>query len=739
MDRINRRKFLKIGAIGAAATILAGCQNPRRWVILEPYVKPPEEQLAGVATFFASTCRQCPAGCGIIVRVMNGRALKLEGNPDHPLNKGKLCARGQAGLQLLYNPDRLTGPFQQAQRSSKQLTSLTWDAAINTLGAKIKDAGSQVAVILGSTTSGHLYDIFQKLTTAIGAPAPLVYDQYAGFIGYPLLQANSQALFDGADLPAYNIGEADVVLSFGADFLGTWTSAVRYGVEYGQFRSGKLGQRGLLVQMEPRMTITGAKADQWLPIKPGSEGEIAQAIAYLISTLPGVPAERAAQAKGLFGSVDINQAAADSGLTVDMLTRLAIAFGNASHPVAIPGSSLGGQANAQDQVEAVQLLNFIATPTGENGGVLVSTGSPSKAVLKPQISTYSEVVKLIGQMQAGQVKVLLVYGANPVYDLPVTAGFSAGLAKVPTVVSFSPMLDETAASSDLILPDHTYLEGWGYELVSPSFGVPVVSSQQPVVTPVPGYDTRGTGDVLLAVAKSIPAVASALPESDEVAYLKQIITQLPAGQYGGTTPDELWARFLQHGGWWQGFSQTLTLSPGAKLSSSKLTSPQFLGNESDYPYFLTIYLSTLLSDGRGANLPWLQGVPDPLTTESWQTWVEINPDTAQKLGVRNGDIVQVISQFGEISAPVYAFEGIRPDTIAIPTGQGHIEYGRYASQHGGNPIVLVGPQADAASGGLAWANIRVKVVKTGSQTQLATFENVMGVQQGFINQGFPGQ
>jgi len=170
-----------------------------------------------------------PAGCGIIVRVMNGRALKLEGNPDHPLNKGKLCARGQAGLQLLYNPDRLTGPLQQAQRSSKQSTGVTWDAAINTLGTKIKDAGSQVAVILGSTTSGHLYDIFQKLTTAIGAPAPLVYDQYAGFIGYPLLQANSQALFNGADLPAYNVGGADVILSFGADFLGTWTSAVRYG------------------------------------------------------------------------------------------------------------------------------------------------------------------------------------------------------------------------------------------------------------------------------------------------------------------------------------------------------------------------------------------------------------------------------------------------------------------------------------------------------------------------------
>jgi anaerobic selenocysteine-containing dehydrogenase len=120
MPKVTRRDFLKIGALGAAGGILAGCAQPRRWVILEPFVRPPEEQLAGVATWYASTCRQCPAGCGIIVRLMNGRALKIEGNPEHPLNRGKLCARGQAGLQLLYNPDRSAGPLKQSQRGSRQ-------------------------------------------------------------------------------------------------------------------------------------------------------------------------------------------------------------------------------------------------------------------------------------------------------------------------------------------------------------------------------------------------------------------------------------------------------------------------------------------------------------------------------------------------------------------------------------------------------------------------------------------
>jgi len=250
-SRVTRRDFLKIGAAGVASAVLAGCQSPRRWVELEPYVRPPEEQLAGVATWFASTCRQCPAGCGIVVRIMNGRALKIEGNPEHPLNCGKLCARGQAGLQLLYNPDRLRGPVGQAQRGARAFQALEWNEAVNRLYTGLSDAGPNSAIWLGSTTSGHLHDLFQRLTTALGAPDPLVYDLYGALSGYRELAGD-----DGA-LPVFDMGRSDVVVSFGANILGPWLSAVRYGVEYGDFRSQPLGKRGYLVQMEPRMSITG--------------------------------------------------------------------------------------------------------------------------------------------------------------------------------------------------------------------------------------------------------------------------------------------------------------------------------------------------------------------------------------------------------------------------------------------------------------------------------------------------
>jgi anaerobic selenocysteine-containing dehydrogenase len=722
---VTRRDFLKIGAAGIASAVLAGCQQPRRWVTLEPYVRPPEEQLAGVATWYASTCRQCPAGCGILVRIMNGRALKIEGNPEHPLNRGKLCARGQAGLQLLYNPDRLAGPVQQAQRGSRQFQPLAWEEAINTLYAKLEAAGSAVAVWGGSTMSGHLYDLFRRFTQAIGAPEPLLSDLYTALHGYHLLaSAHGQ-------LPAYDLGHADVVLSFGADFLGTWLSSVRYGGEFGDFRSQPLGKRGYLVQLEPRMSMTGAVADQWLPIRPGTEGLIAQTLARLIADQDLGSEDRVARARILAGDVDISSVAAASDISVEELQRLARVFATAERPLAIPGSPLTGQDNAAEAMAAVHVLNAIA----DTDGLSLSPGSPFSALVKPYMSSFADFQALIERMQSGQVQVLLMHGTNPAYDLPEKAGFLDALGQIPFVVSFSPLVDETAVWANLILPDRTYLESWGYEVVSPSFGLPTVGSQQPVVTPV--FDARSTADVLLTVARGIPAAAKALPWADEVAFLKETIGHLPAGAAGGSGAEVLWARFLQHGGWWP--ASTPEAAPRPSPSQPIQGTPaKFQGDEQQYPYFLHLYTSSLLSDGRGANQPWLQGSPDPMTTMAWQTWVELHPDTAQKLGVKDGDIVRVTSPHGELEAPVYVYPAIRPDTVAIPTGHGHTDYGRYARDRGSNPMNLVGTETDATGSSLAWATHRVQVTPTGKRVAMARFESRVGVTEGFINQGFPG-
>lgn len=736
-DQISRRDFLKIGATSAAVAVLAGCQQPRRWITLEPYLRPPEEQLAGQATWYASTCRQCPAGCGILVRIMNGRAVKIEGNLEHPLNRGKLCARGQAGLQVLYNPDRLPGPVRQIQRGSRQFERLDWNEAINSLFSKVQAAESGVAVWLGSATSGHLYDLFKRFTTAIGAPDPIVFDLYTGFHGYRVLSAASQDLLGREQLPIYDLGQADVVFSFGADLLGTWLSSTRYGIEFSRFRSQPLGKRGYLVQFEPRMSITGAKADRWVPIRPGCEALVAQAITRLIADQAFGSTDRVERARALAGDVDVNSAAAASDIPVDELARLARIFATTERPMAIPGSVLTGQDNAAEAVATVQALNLIAGTLGQSGGLSLSQGIPHPAFARPAFSPFSDVQDLIARMRAGEVQVLLVHGANPAYDLPEQAGFAEAVGHVPFVVSFSPFVDETAVQADLILPDHTYLEAWGYEVASPGFDLPVIGSQQPVVTPV--GDTRSTGDVLLTIARGIPAAAAMLHWADEVAFLKDLVAELPPGAAGGSGVDVLWARFLQHGGWWPALTPA---SGSATLPAPKpiqMTPVRFQGDEQAYPYFLHLYMSNLLSDGRGANQPWLQGSPDPMTTIAWQTWVEINPVTAQKLGVQDGDVVKVTSPHGELEAPVYTYPGIRPDTVAIPLGQGHTDYGRYARNRGSNALRLVGARANAASSSLAWATLRVRVTPTGWKVAIAGFENKVGVMEGFVNQAFPGQ
>jgi len=733
--KITRRNFLRFATLGAGATILAGCANPRRWVTLEPYVRPPEEQLAGVATWYASTCRMCPAGCGIIVRIMNGRALKIEGNPEHPLNQGKLCARGQAGLQLLYNPDRLNAPVVQSGRGSHQFRAIAWEEGINTLFDKLQGAGDQVAVLGGSSMSGHLYDILGRLTSAIGASAPVIYDPLVSMNGYVALKDVDMALFGKAALPTYDLGNADIVISFGADLLGPGLSQVRYGIEYGKFRSGRLGQRGYLVQLEPHQSLTGAKADLWLPVQPGMEGLVAQAIIDLIASHSFASPDplRVERAKLFAGPVDLNKTAAATGISPTELLHLEQIFAEAERPLAIPGGGLSGLPDANASLTAVQALNFIVgMPAGGPGGMSLSPEDQlSKLVVKPQPSSFSDLLVLLGKMKAGAVKVLLVLGSNPVYELPLQAGLAEALAKVPYVVSFAPIVDETAAQADLILPDRTYLESWGYDVLSPAFDLPVVSSQQPVVTP--RFDARSAADVLLTVAKGIPAAAKVLSWTDEVAFLKEVIAQFPQGAVTGDN-GVIWERYLQHGGWWPAAAAapqgpaTMQALPPPPL---QVAAPQFLGDAGQYPFFLHLYVSSLLSDGRGANLPWLQASPDPLTTVSWQTLVEINPATAQKIGVEDGEVVKVSSPYGEIEGYIYTYPAMRPDTVAIATGQGHIDYGRYASQHGSNPLLLVGAQP-------AWASVRVNVTSTGRKVKLSIFEWKPGVEEGFPNQAFPG-
>jgi anaerobic selenocysteine-containing dehydrogenase len=381
-----------------------------------------------------------------------------------------------------------------------------------------------------------------------------------------------------------------------------------------------------------------------------------------------------------------------------------------------------GQPNGAEVQAAVQALNALTGQLGQPGGVYLAEPSYGEAFEPPPLSTFAEVGTLIDDMAAGRVQVLMVHGANPVYELPPSRGFAQALTNVPFVVSFASTVDETAAQADLILPDHTNMEGWGYHVPALA-DRRMVTSQQPVMRPI--YDTRATVDVLLALAQELGgAVAEVLPWPNEVDFLVETVNSL---NDGSSSPEAFWADWRRRGGIWDSEPAMTVPVPGGFDEPLQIPPKGTRGEDEDYPFELYLYPSISLYDGRGANKPWLQETPDPMTTVSWQTWIEINPHTAEELGVDSDDVVRVISPVGEVEAIVYVYPAIPEHVVAIPFGQGHENYGRYAAGRGNNAITLVAPAVDAETGALAWGDTRVRIEPTRAKVPLARLESPAGV------------
>ncbi|MEW6217407.1 MAG: molybdopterin dinucleotide binding domain-containing protein, partial [Candidatus Bipolaricaulota bacterium] len=371
-------------------------------------------------------------------------------------------------------------------------------------------------------------------------------------------------------------------------------------------------------------------------------------------------------------------------------------------------------------------LTEILRRWGKYGGVLFPHDVPaqdfSSAVLP---SDFSDLERLVERMRTGGLELLFVHSVNPLYELPRWTGFLDALENVPTVVSFSPMVDETSVRCDWLLPDHTYLEGWGYQVVAGGGDRPTVSGLQPVVEPL--YDTRSSTDVLLALASRLGGeVAQALPWPDEAAFLEEASAQLfgsSLGAYEAQTAGGFWSRWRQFGGWWS--EKPILGEPEATIPTGplRIEQPQFSGSEEEFPLHLVPYESISLSEGRGANQPWLQELPDPMTTARWNTWVEVNPLTATQLGVRDNDRVRIVSLEGQMEASVVVYPGIRPDAVAIPMGQGHSDYGRFAQGRGANVVGLIAP---LEPGRLAWASTRVRLERVPGAKPLARLESLDG-------------
>ncbi len=713
--KISRRDFLKLAGAGGAAAALTGCGPASRYVRREPYTQMPEYTHPGKSTYFATTCFECSAGCGLLVRTFQGRAIKVEGNPYHPVSGGKTCARGQATVEGLYNPDRVQGPLRVARGAANE--SINWDQAIGVVaGALTQYQPDEIAFLLGMAPD-HLFDLVSELAAAGGARPPLRFGALGMFEARNTLLKATGRVFAQEAMPFFDMANADVVFSFGANYLETWVSPVAQARAFSSMRRGKPGRRGYIVHFEPRMSQTASVADEWVPIAPGTEGLVAAALGIMVAEARGqrVPAA--------YASLNLEDLLKQADVDEEVLRRLAQIFAEAREPLAIPGGSALGQINGLENAQAILMLNAVVENLGKPGGVFLSQVAAVRDDAYHRPNTLYEIYQLIKDMREGKIKALFIHGVNPAFELPAALAFDQALEKVELVVSFATFPDETARLADYILPDHAGLESWGYQKVV-GVGPAVVSGAQPVVLPV--FDTRATADVLLAaVQKAGGALATALPYKDEVDFIRQSVAGLrraAGGHYSAADEATFFSRFQQFGGWWT--QEAAAAAPQAASEQPlSVAAPEFDG---EGELFLLPYPSPILGDGAGANRPWLQETPDPTTTVMWNTWVEMNPETARELGVTDDDVIRLVTPYGTLEASVYRYPAIRPDVIAIPFGQGHTALGRYAENRGANPARILGVKVNKA-GDLAFAATRVKVEKTGRQRPLARAEDRVGV------------
>ena len=825
---VSRRNFLRFAAGASAGTAASGL-TVKGMSSLAQALAEEKRPPGGPERWVATTCQACPGGCGLVVRCVGKRAVKILGNPLHPVNRGGVCPKGQAALQLLYHPDRLLEPLRQSRlapilsgRGSRRWEALSWEEALKLMSEKlqaIRQAGrSHGVAVLSGARPGAMPDLWQRFLAAYGSP---------NHLSLPGTTDGSSAaayFMQGVHEPlAYDLKNASYVLSFGANLLEGWGSPVHLMRAFGAWRAAE-GQRSKLVQVSPRLSVTAAKADEWVPIRVGTEAALALGIAYVLISEGRVDANFLAQ--HTFGFDDwtdtsgqrhagfrtlvlrdyrLNEVAELTGVPVETILRLGREF--AANPPALalgdkPGSVQPGTLYGSMAVES---LNALMGNFEQPGGVLLQPEGPrtagwlgvrhhsageqagrppaldgSRSPLAGDAADVLAEAALEGKPYP--IEALILHDANPVYLAPDRDRFIAALAKIPFIVDFATLPDDTTDFADLLLPAPTFLETWDLSGTPPVVPRALRGLSQPVVPARHG--SRHPGDVILALAKRLGGpLAGALPFDRFEQVVKRSAQDIFSAQRGylfGTqleevwdklleksgwwapdysTADELWQQMKEKGGWWdpayhygewgrvfrtpsgkfEFFSQLLwrdilaeARSNAAKpdlVAAERRCLPHFeplfgasatdagrpdAGNEAQFPFVLFPYEILPLGETRGADLPFLQQILGQHLFERWESWIEIHPEAARRLGIEDGSWVWVESSHRKARMRARWFLGLRPEVVAIPLGLGHRTGSRWSQGRGTNPCELLvpgsgNPAEPPPGGGARWFSTRVRI------------------------------
>ena len=736
--KIDRRCFLSLVIGGAAGTAL----TPLPWKLTDDSSIwsqnwPWTPVVAKGETFYeTSACTLCPGGCGISVRMADDRTIKIEGLEGHPVNDGGVCVLGLSGLQLLYSPNRVTKPMKRTgSRGSGRWESISWDDAIGEVVSKLSDLRANNQPQKVGCISGNQYgtvpELFKRLMTAYGSP---------NLMTVPSLQDSLQMtmkIMHGSDAVfGYDLENADFILSFGSGLIEGWGSPVR------MFRANSAWkENGIeVVQVEPRLSNTAAKSDQWIAIKPGTEAALAMGLIHVMISDGLYDNNFIEQHAGGFSGWQAlvmddytpEKVAAITGVPVAVIQKLARQFSRAARPLAICGRGQGDEPFALNETMAIHALNALVGNLNQPGGVWTvpkpdyidwpdaETDNVSENGLAAQridgagAGKYPLTPSLLNRLPDAEsgysLAALLISNANPYYTMTDARSFQKQIEKIPFVVSFSSYMDETAMHADLILPNHCYLERYEDVPVTAGMARPVIGLARPIVEPL--FDTMHVGDVIIRIAQELGgSIGEAFPWESYEACLEETL-----GDKWETLNEEgFWVdEGFQAAAWENAFSTesgkfefshaALDLSPGFNALAPE-------GDEATYPLILIPYDSMRLANNAITNPPFVMKTIEDTVLKGNFGLVEVNPVTAKSLGLSEGSVARIKTPKGETKVKIHLFHGIMPGVVAMPKGLGHHTKDRFTAGKGSNIKELMGPVEDQASGlDVAWG-IRAKLTK----------------------------